>query len=291
MLGLASCGLPAYVGQRVQGTRAEQSAERTQFPADPVDPRLLQDPTLGCPIPAVQRHPPANKQVALTFDDGPAPGDTEQILQLLAEEKVWATFFNVGKFSTEYPDLEHRVSQAGHVIGVHGFSHTRFTTLTTAEMLDEVRTTAQAVVRNTGRPVCLVRPPYGAVNPTVNATLLDAGYTVALWNVDSRDWTLPGVAQVVRHSFLGVTGQPVTDQPVTVLMHSSLQLTHPDDTNNRSVAAGEGAQDITPEGLVALRAVIRRYKQLGYTFVTVDGRPFPRAAPTQPSPTETAPVS
>lgn len=298
VVGAAGCGVPLHL--------SDQSAQRSATPSDgpeatptpliEADPALVARPTTGCPTPQVLRAPGTRaKRVALTFDDGPTPGTTEAILKILQAEGVRATFFDVGKFSVRYPELEYAVSRAGHTIGSHSVSHTRYTSLPLAGALRETTTSAQTIARNTGRPVCFVRPPYGETNPEINRALMRAGYSVVLWNADSRDWTERDPAAIIRSSLQGVG-----EQPVTLLMHSGLPLAP---LPQPSVTAGAAAAratpslgasasgDAAPPVLGALREVIRRYKAKGYTFVNVDGTPFttpppPRTVPPAGSPPE-----
>lgn len=246
---------------------ATDTSARTAPPAPLVraPEALLENPSKGCPTPNVYRAPGAtDRRVALTFDDGPAPGDTDEILSVLREEEVKATFFDVGKFAVLYPELQYREAREGHDIGVHGFSHQRFTTLSANDVVGEVKSTAVAIARNTGRAVCFVRPPYGDVNDGVIRVIGEAGYSVALWNVDSRDWTRPEVATMVRSALVDVHGQPVT-----VLMHTSSQLVQYDNAAVDKSSPQSGGHS------EALRTIIRRYKAAGYQFVGIDGQPFP----------------
>ncbi len=126
----------------------------------------------------------SNKCVALTFDDGPG-AYTEELLGILAQHNVKATFFMIGRQISGYASVVKDVASAGHEIGVHTWDHFDPTTLSDADVLSQVNRTKDAIAKATGfRPV-LFRPPYGAVNDNV-MSLLKA--PIIQWSVDPEDW-------------------------------------------------------------------------------------------------------
>ena len=128
----------------------------------------------------------ASNRVALTFDDGP-DDLTLRYLDLLDELGVPATFFLVGENAKARPAIVREYIRRGHQIAGHGYDHTRFTQLPRRALLDQCERTDEALGGQvSGRP--WVRPPHGALGTASTVQLLAAGYTVALWSVDSFDY-------------------------------------------------------------------------------------------------------
>jgi peptidoglycan-N-acetylglucosamine deacetylase len=124
-------------------------------------------------------------RVALTFDDGPT-SLTPGYLKVLARYGVRATFFVVGELGAMRRDLLAEISEAGHELAGHGYTHRRFPTLSKAELENELRLTASLLPASTGKR-SLVRPPHGAVSPRSLFTCARAGFTTVLWSYDSGD--------------------------------------------------------------------------------------------------------
>lgn len=131
-------------------------------------------------------------QVVLTFDDGPNPKVTPQILDTLKEHGVkGAVFFVTGQNAKAHPELIKRIVAEGHVLGDHTWSHPKLTSLKQSEVLAELQKTDAAIDKVLGYdyPTKLVRPPYGAKNTEVLKTINDKyGGKSILWQVDSEDW-------------------------------------------------------------------------------------------------------
>lgn len=123
------------------------------------------------------------KCVYLTFDDGPIPEVTPQLLDLLKREDVKATFFMVGQKVTEYPEIKERIRQEGHVIGNHTFNHLKGTLYSKREYMDNVAK-ADAVLDGTR----LFRPPYGRMGWKQKHALRRLGYKICLWDVLTHDY-------------------------------------------------------------------------------------------------------
>jgi peptidoglycan/xylan/chitin deacetylase (PgdA/CDA1 family) len=126
--------------------------------------------------------------VVLTYDDGPEPGGTEQILEVLAERGVRATFFVLLTRVRLYPNLLDEVVAAGHEIGLHGVDHRRLTSLRAAEVRGRMRIGKAELEDRCGRPVRWMRPPYGAQTPSICLAIRRAGMTPVLWGPSSWDW-------------------------------------------------------------------------------------------------------
>jgi len=199
------------------------------------------------PIPTVlvrtDTAPP--KMVALTFDDGPWPEQTEKIADLLAAKAVPATFFILGQQAKKYPSLLRRLVDDGHVIANHTYSHPNLTRLSTADVREQLLTTQKIVVRAAQRKTYWVRPPGGNTNEKVNAIVKGLKMQPILWDLDSHDWTKPGTKSIVKTVVGGATPGCV------VLMH-------------------DGGGDRT-QTIQALPYIIKTLRGKGYSFVTLDG--------------------
>ena len=204
---------------------------------------------------AAGRRDAEDPTVALTFDDGPNPPVTDRVLDVLDRYGVAATFFCVGLHAGAHPELLARMTEAGHGIGNHTWSHPFLPDLSARELevqLERTDEVIEAVSRS--RPVRLFRPPYGSRSREVVSVLArEGGPTVALWDVDPSDWAMPGAPAIARS---------VLDQArpgSIVLMHD-----------------GGGDRSQTAE---ALPAVIEGLLERGHRFVRVDEMIGDPAAP------------
>ena len=143
--------------------------------------------------------------VALTFDDGPDQRWTPQILDLLKEEGVPATFFIVGSAAEKNPDLLVRMVREGHEVGVHTYTHPDLTEIPRVQLDLELNATQRLIESLTGRSTILFRPPYSAdsrpqtmaeIRPILRAQEL--GYLTLCENIDPRDWERPGAAEILH---------------------------------------------------------------------------------------------
>jgi peptidoglycan-N-acetylglucosamine deacetylase len=176
------------------------------------------------------------KVVALTFDDGPSEY-TERFLDVLREKDVPATFFEVGQ---EMPGREatmRRILAEGDELGDHTMNHVEY------PGYGQIAGAAERIQQYTGFKPCLFRPPGGAVNSSVIATAGSLGMKTITWDVDPRDWSLPGTAEIYSN-IVGNTGPGSI-----VLMHD-----------------GGGPRD---ETLAALPQIIDTLRARGYSFETV----------------------
>ena len=126
--------------------------------------------------------------VALTFDDGPKPEFSEKILDILSKAGVKATFFVVGKEAKEYPDILMRMSQEGHEIGNHTFSHLRVSGLPPQKIAEELRLTNQVVYDITGSFPKFFRPPGGSNGPRVSVEVAKKNMRIVNWSVNAGDY-------------------------------------------------------------------------------------------------------
>jgi peptidoglycan-N-acetylglucosamine deacetylase len=142
-----------------------------------------------------------DKTIALTFDDGPDPVYTGQILDLLDQAGIKATFFLVGSKLRHWPEVARRIESAGHATGGHGYEHIDLARLRPAEaMRQQVEPTERAFHDVLGHPMRLFRPPYGALTDAEIALCGQSGVTVVDWSVDSFDWRVgaDGAEQIRR---------------------------------------------------------------------------------------------
>jgi peptidoglycan/xylan/chitin deacetylase (PgdA/CDA1 family) len=144
--------------------------------------------TWGQPI--LTRLPQSESHVALTFDDGPSEETTPLILDILRAEGAHATFFVLGEAAANYPNLLRRIAAEGHAIGIHAYRHTPFVLMNTKAIFREIALTEAAIRRAypDAEIIPWVRPPHGFKSLSLVGTLRRAGYGLAAWSVDSRDY-------------------------------------------------------------------------------------------------------
>ena len=137
------------------------------------------------PIYCVKRN---DNKASISFDAAWGNEDTQQIIDILAEYEVKATFFVVGEWVDKYPESVKALHDAGHEIMNHSDTHPYMTKLSAQEMLKEVNSCSDKIETVTGVRPHLFRPPYGDYNDSVVDTLLENGYYTVQWSVDSLDW-------------------------------------------------------------------------------------------------------
>jgi peptidoglycan-N-acetylglucosamine deacetylase len=130
---------------------------------------------------------PERPWIALTFDDGPHAGRTEELLAVLKEAQVPATFFVVGKMADRYPQIMKQMADEGHEIANHTYTHPTLSRLSDAQILKELKQTREAVHRLTGQNTYLFRPPGGDFSRRVVRLTSKAGYKMVLWSVLTQD--------------------------------------------------------------------------------------------------------
>jgi peptidoglycan/xylan/chitin deacetylase (PgdA/CDA1 family) len=147
--------------------------------------------------PSAWRAPGNRKSIALTFDDGPSPG-TREILQLLAEHKLKATFFVCGLNAERHPDILRATVEQGHEIGNHSWSHPNCALRSRAFIQQEFAQAQGLIERTAGVTPSLLRAPYGVRWFGFRQTQRELGLTGVMWSVIGRDWKLPGPAIAKR---------------------------------------------------------------------------------------------
>lgn len=137
------------------------------------------------------------KEIAITFDDGPHKTNTPQLLDILKQRGVRATFFVVGQNAAEYPDILKRIVAEGHELANHSYTHPVLASMSQSAVHEQLDKTHQAVLKATGVSMKLLRPPYGALSePQRRTANSEFGYKVILWSVDPLDWKVRDAARV-----------------------------------------------------------------------------------------------
>ena len=147
------------------------------------------------PVYSVQREEPL---AALTFNCAWDENDIPQLLRLLEQEKIKATFFLVGQWIEQYPDSVRQIAAAGHEIGNHSYSHVDFVGAGEETIRQQMEKTDALVQELTGVKPTLARVPSGSYDSRVIRLLRQQGYEVIQWDVDSVDWKKPPAKEIVR---------------------------------------------------------------------------------------------
>ena len=141
-----------------------------------------------CDVDIYYKNENSYMKIALTFDDGPHPRYTGQILDVLEEYDIKATFFVVGVNAKNYPDSLIDVIKRGHEIGNHTYSHPHVSGLNTYTLTDEVEKCESIIYGLTDYKTKLFRPPEGMIDADVRTVLRSLDYKVIMWDIDTRDW-------------------------------------------------------------------------------------------------------
>ncbi len=179
--------------------------------------------------------------IAITFDDGPHPKLTPQLLDLLKARGIPATFFVVGKSVAEYPEIVQRMDAEGHEVANHTWNHPSLTKLGAAGVKSQMDRTDAAIVKAIGKRPTIMRPPYGATNARLNRALdEDYGQKVIMWSVDPQDWKYRNASRV-------------TEQILSKTQAGGIVLAH----------------DIHASTIAAMPATLDGLTRKGFKFVTV----------------------
>ncbi|HEY7127450.1 MAG TPA: polysaccharide deacetylase family protein [Ktedonobacterales bacterium] len=182
-------------------------------------------------------------EIALTFDDGPALQYTEDILQVLRSHHVKATFFMLGRWVQQYPDLAREVVADGHAVGDHSWSHADLTQISASQAMQELTSTRDIIQQVTGVKTTLFRPPYRAYNRQILDLASSLHLSTILWSIDPHDWEMPGVGPIIS------TALGNAQNGAIILMHDG---------------GGDRSQTVT-----ALSSVIEQLQAQGFSFVTI----------------------
>jgi peptidoglycan/xylan/chitin deacetylase (PgdA/CDA1 family) len=192
--------------------------------------------------------PRGTKQLALTYDDGPNDPHTLRMLEVLARNDVRATFFTIGRYVQQRPEIVREIVQAGHVVGNHTFRHPLLIFKSAAEIRDELMRCRAALQDAIGEHSNLFRPPFGGRGPAVLRIARELGLEPIMWNVTGYDCNAPPSAVIERKVSGQIRGGDV------ILLH---------DGGHLQMGADRSQTVLATENL------IKRYKSEGYEFVTI----------------------
>ena len=136
-------------------------------------------------------------KIALTFDDGPHPVYTPQILDTLKEYGVHATFFLIGENAERNPELVRRILREGHEIGNHTYLHKNLKEHTSGGIFEEISMAEEALLRIADQRTKLLRPPGGLYDKLVCETARRLDYDIILWTIDTLDWKHPTPEEII----------------------------------------------------------------------------------------------
>ncbi|MGZ4881165.1 MAG: polysaccharide deacetylase family protein [Halobacteriota archaeon] len=200
------------------------------------------------------------KIAALTFDDGPNPDFTPQILEILAQHRVKATFFLLGQNVAAYPDLARTIVQEGHAIGNHTLTHPQLVGCSSRFVARELSGCKRAIREATGTVSRIMRPPFGDLDLTAFLTARMLGYTIVNWSTSGEDWK-GDLAQVVGERVL-----EGFQKGGIILLHDG----HPQQYGQSEWQPRYGqVRDRTPT-VHCLPIIISSLASQGYEFITIN---------------------
>jgi peptidoglycan-N-acetylglucosamine deacetylase len=189
-----------------------------------------------------------SNQLALTYDDGPNDPHTQRLLDVLARHDVHATFFLIGRYVQQRPDIVRELVKAGHVAGNHTFTHPLLIFKRAQELRAQLENCDRALTDAVGKHSNLFRPPFGGRRPAVLRIARRMGLEPIMWNVTGHDWNADSAGQIERKVAGQVRGGNV------ILLH---------DGGHRHFGADRSCT------VTATDRLISRFKSEGYEFVTI----------------------
>lgn len=189
-----------------------------------------------------------SKLLALTYDDGPNDPWTPRLLEVLERHQVKATFFMVGRFVRQRPELARAVFEAGHAVGNHCFTHPNLIFARAARLRRELEETSQALEEATGQRPMLFRPPFGGRRPQTFRMARQLQLLPVMWRVTCYDWSATSHETILKHARRQITGGEI------ILLH---------DGGHLQMGADRSATMRATDELIA------EYTQRGFSFVTV----------------------
>jgi peptidoglycan/xylan/chitin deacetylase (PgdA/CDA1 family) len=192
--------------------------------------------------------PRGSRQMALTYDDGPNDAQTLRLLEVLAKRGAHATFFLIGRYVKERPDMVREIVQAGHAVGNHTFTHPLLTFQNKTKIRRELEQCRSALEDATGQTSNLFRPPFGGRRPAVLRIARELGFETIMWNVTGYDWDAPPAAEIENKVIRQIRGGDV------ILLH---------DGGHKQIGADRSQTVIATDRLIA------RYANEGYEFLTI----------------------
>jgi peptidoglycan/xylan/chitin deacetylase (PgdA/CDA1 family) len=192
--------------------------------------------------------PRGSRQIALTYDDGPNHPHTLRLLEVLAKHGVHATFFLIGRYVQQRPEIAREIVQAGHVVGNHTFTHPLLIFKSEAEIRQQLNQCRSALQEAIGEPSNLFRPPFGGRRPAALRIARELGLKPVMWNVTGYDWSAPPAETIERKVASQIRGGDV------ILLH---------DGGHKQMGADRSQTVIATDNLIT------RYGAEGYEFVTI----------------------
>ena len=189
-----------------------------------------------------------SKQVALTFDDGPNDPHTLRLLDVLAQYDVRATFFLIGRYVRQRPDIVQEIMKRGHVVGNHTFTHPLLIFHSSSRIRAEILQCREAIRDAVGEHSNLFRPPWGGRRPGVFGIVRQLGLEPVMWNVTGYDWNAPSAEYIEKKVTAKIRGGSV------VLLHDG----------SHAAFGADRSKTVT-----AVDRLVKRYKAEGLEFVTV----------------------
>lgn len=162
-------------------------------------------------------------QMALTFDDGPNDPHTMHLLDVLARHNARATFFLIGKYVRQRPEIARAILDAGHEIGNHTDSHPNLVLVSAARLRQELANCNKSLEDALGSNVTLFRPPFGGRRPNVLRTARGMGLSPVMWSVTGYDWSAKSADQIVKKVSRQVDSRPKAQAEI-VLLHDGGHL-------------------------------------------------------------------
>lgn len=163
-------------------------------------------------------------EVALTYDDGPNDPYTGQLMDVLARHQIRATFFVIGRYVKQKPQIVRALHQAGHVIGCHTMTHPKLMYMARRKVRAEICDATALIEDTIGSRVRFFRPPFGARNPAVFRAAADLHLVSVLWNVNARDWSSKSAADIELRLQRGIGQNQRRQRGSNVLMHDGGHL-------------------------------------------------------------------
>ena len=202
----------------------------------------------------------APRKLALTFDDGPNPEITPKLLELLDRYNAPATFFMIGRYIRQFPELVREISARGHVVGNHTESHPNLFWKRPAEIRVELRLTHSAIRNAAGTAPKWFRPPFGFRNPWLAAEARELEMRVVMWSLLPGDWKAPSAEWLIEHM------QPIATRSGRAMQRAtgSGEILCLHDGSHHEQGADR------TRTLAALEHWLPRWRDLGLEFVTIE---------------------
>lgn len=181
------------------------------------------------------------KRVALTFDDGPHPRYTAELLDGLRERGIPATFFLIGENISGNEELVRQMSEDGHLIGNHTYHHADISKLSSSQVCEEVAKTNALIEAVTGAETDFIRPPFGAWEKTIECAV---EMLPVLWDVDSLDWTTKNTTEIVERVLKN------TEPGDIILMHDAYPSSVDAALQTADILLEQGWQFVTVDQLI-----------------------------------------